>query len=71
LIHATQIARSERCVAPNRSITAPESGFDRLYGTLITVFTMVVDASNASTLPLMMETVADVECAGLDTVIPG
>jgi hypothetical protein len=38
---------------------------------LITVFTIVVDAFKASTLPLIVVTVADVDCPGLETVIPG
>lgn len=40
-------------------------------GTLITVFTMVTDAFKASTLPLIVVTVDDVDCPGLEIVIPG
>jgi hypothetical protein len=32
---------------------------------------MVVDAFKASTLPLIIDTVDDVDCPGLETVIPG
>lgn len=38
------------------------------HGTLMTVFTSVVDAVNANTLPLIVDTVAT---PGLETVIPG
>jgi hypothetical protein len=37
----------------------------------MTVFTIVVDAVKASTLPLIVVTPGDVDCAGLETVIPG
>lgn len=51
--------------------TASETLSARPYGTLITVFTIVTDASNASTLPLIVDTVEDVDCPGLEIVIPG
>ena len=38
---------------------------------MITVFTMVTDAFKASTLPLIVVTVDDVDCPGLEIVIPG
>lgn len=37
----------------------------------MTVFTIVVAAPKARTLPLIVVTVDDVDCPGLETVIPG
>lgn len=37
----------------------------------MTVLTIVTDASNASTLPLMVVSIDEVDCPGLEIVIPG
>ncbi len=37
----------------------------------MTVFTMVTDAPSASTLPFMVVSVDEVDCPGLEIVIPG